>query len=192
MRVSEGTEATEATDLNKRSDEANGENGKLQHYTVAPQHFGPIRERTALCCSLSMLQDPHGTNALTSRIIGCGVHVHRAIGPGLYENVYAECLDYELRLQGLRVERERPVRVTYRGIALKSRYYADFIVEDTAIVELKAVVTLADIHGRQILTLLKLTGLPVGLLINFNVVKLTNGVRRIVNPQLVTVSSANP
>jgi GxxExxY protein len=139
-----------------------------------------------------MLQDPHGTNALTSRIIGCGVHVHRAIGPGLYENVYAECLDYELRLQGLRVERERPVRVTYRGIALKSRYYADFIVEDTAIVELKAVVTLADIHGRQILTLLKLTGLPVGLLINFNVVKLTNGVRRIVNPQLVTVGSANP
>jgi GxxExxY protein len=129
-----------------------------------------------------MLADPLGTNPLTSRIIGCAISVHRALGPGLYENVYHECMDYELRDQGLHVELQRAVPIVYRGVRLKSRYYIDLIVEHIVVVELKALAALAEIHSRQVLTQLKLTGLPVGLLINFNVLKLTDGVKRLVNP----------
>jgi GxxExxY protein len=129
-----------------------------------------------------MLTDPFGTNTLTSKIIGCGIRVHSAIGPGVYENVYCECMDYELQFEGLRVEVQRAVPVIYRGVQLKSRYYIDLIVDDIVVVELKAVAALAEIHNRQVLTHLRLTGLPVGLLINLNGVKLIDGVRRLINP----------
>jgi len=129
-----------------------------------------------------MLEDPFGTNPLTRKIIGCGIEVHTWIGPGVFENVYFECLDYELRGQGLHVELQRAVPIVYRGVPLKSRYYIDMIVEDIVIVELKAVSRLAEIHRQQLLTQLKLTGLPVGLLMNFNVVRLADGVKRVVHP----------
>lgn len=133
-----------------------------------------------------MLTDPFGTNALTRTIIGCGIRVHEAIGPGVYENVYGECMEYELKEQGLAVETGRPAPIIYKGIRLTSKYYIDIVVENCIVVELKAVVALAEIHKRQVLTQLKLTGLPVGLLINFNVVTLTDGgVKRIVNPNFV-------
>jgi len=132
-----------------------------------------------------MLTDPAGMSALTRAIIGCGIRVHREFGPGLFENVYNESLQWELRDEGLRFERERRVPVVYKNHTLKSLYYVDLIVEGKVIVELKTVAELAEIHRRQVLTQLKLTGLPVGLLMNFNVVTLTNGgVKRIVNPAI--------
>jgi GxxExxY protein len=132
-----------------------------------------------------MLEDPFGTNPLTSAIIGCGIRVHAWIGPGVFENVYCECLDYELRDQGFHVELQRAVPIVYRGVPLKSRYYVDMIVDNTVVVEVKTVAALAEIHRQQVITQLKLTGLPVGLLMNFNVVKMTDGVKRVVNPNYV-------
>ncbi len=129
-----------------------------------------------------MLSDPFGTNALTSKIIGCAVRVHSAVGPGVYESVYYECMTYELRDKGLGFEADRAVPIVYRGVQLTARYYVDLIVENIVVVELKAVSTLADIHARQVLTYLKLTDLPVGLLINFNVPKLADGIMRLINP----------
>ena len=131
-----------------------------------------------------MLSDPHGTNPLTQSIIGCAIRVHRVIGPGVFENVYAECFAYELHEHGLAFETERLVPLVYKGATLRAKYYVDFVVEGRVIVELKAVTEVAKIHECQVLTQLKLTGLPVALLINFNVPVLADGVRRIVNPQL--------
>jgi GxxExxY protein len=130
-----------------------------------------------------MLTDPDGCNHLTSAIIGCAVRVHQALGPGLFESVYSECMQYEPREQRLRFIVGRPVPLIYKGQTLTTRFYADLVVEDRVIVELKAVLELAEIHRRQLLTQLKLTGLSVGLLMNFNVVVLTTGgVKRVVNP----------
>ena len=137
-----------------------------------------------------MLADPQGTNALTKAIIGCAIRVHRTIGPGVFENIYGECFAYELRLGGMSFEAQRPVHLVYRGADLKVRYYVDFVVENRVVVELKAVAALAPIHECQVLTQLKLTGLPVGLLINFNVPRLVDGVKRIVNPHLKTSQTA--
>ena len=131
-----------------------------------------------------MLTDPHGTAPLTKSIIGCAIRVHRAIGPGLFENVYGECLAHELTERGLSFELERPVPLIYKGVPLKAKYYVDFVVENQVIVELKSVAQVAYIHECQVLTELKLTGLPVGLLINFNVPLLVDGVNRLVNPSL--------
>ena len=142
-----------------------------------------------IAMSGDMLSDPHGTNPLTRTIIGCAIRVHRVIGPGVFENVYAECLAYELHEQGLAFETERLVSLIYKGVTLNAKYYVDFVVEGRVIVELKAVTEVARIHECQVLTQLKLTGLPVALLINFNVPVLADGVRRIVNPQLPAPSS---
>ena len=129
-----------------------------------------------------MLSDPFGTNILTRKIVGCAIQVHSAIGPGGYENVYYECMEYELRHHGLPYEVQRAVPIRYRGVQLKSRYYVDLVVADVVVVELKAVSALTEIHARQVLTYVKLTGLPVGLLINFNVPKLIDGVKRVIHP----------
>ena len=129
-----------------------------------------------------MLTDPYGTSPLTKAIIGCAIRVHRVIGPGVFEKVYSECLAFELKRQGLSFERERPVPLVYKGVHLKARFYVDFVIEHKVIVELKAVAEVVKIHECQVLTQLKLTDLPVGLLINFNVPLLVDGVTRIVNP----------
>jgi GxxExxY protein len=131
-----------------------------------------------------MLTDPFGTSEITRTIIGCGIRVHEIVGPGVYENVYAECMQYELKQTGLSFDTGRPAPIIYKGVRLTSQYYIDIVVENCVVVELKAVIALAEIHRRQVLTQLKLTGLPVALLMNFNVVTLTNGgVKRIVNPR---------
>ena len=129
-----------------------------------------------------MQTDPYGTSPLTRSIIGCAIRVHRTIGPGVFENVYAECLAYELKRHGLAFETERPVPLVYKGVRLRARYFVDFVVESQVVVEVKAVAELALIHERQVLTQLKLADLPVGLLINFNVPVLVNGVKRLINP----------
>ena len=129
-----------------------------------------------------MLIDPAGTSHITRAIIGCGIQVHDALGPGLFESVYMECMQQELRVRGLAFETGRKVPVIYKGVRLKSCFYVDIIVENRVIVELKSVAALMEVHRRQVLTQLKLTGLPVGLLLNFNVVTLTDGgVRRVGN-----------
>jgi GxxExxY protein len=130
-----------------------------------------------------MLRDPGGLSGLTRAIIGCGIRVHQAFGPGLLESVYSECMQHELSEAGLTFEVGRCVPVVYKGHQLKARYYMDLLIEGQVILELKAVDALAEIHRRQLLTQLKLAELAVGLLMNFNVVILTErGVRRVVNP----------
>ena len=143
------------------------------------------------CLFAGMLADPYGTSPLTRSIIGCAIQVHRTIGPGVLEKIYSECLTCELKRQGLSFERERPVPLVYRGVRLKAKFYVDFVVENRVIVELKAVTEVAKIHECQVLTQLKLTGLPVGLLINFNVPVLADGVTRLVNPLLPVPSNAH-
>jgi len=129
-----------------------------------------------------MLTDPFQTNRITSSIIGSSIRVHRATGPGLLESAYFPCLVLELREAGLSVALEHPIPIIYRGINLESGYRADMLVDDTVLVELKSVESLAPIHTAQMLTYLKLSGKPVGLLINFNVPVLKDGVKRILNP----------
>jgi GxxExxY protein len=129
-----------------------------------------------------MLIDDEDLNRLTERVIGGGITVHRVYGPGLLESIYQACFIIELRAAGLRVETERVIPVTYRGIEV-ARFRVDMIVEDRVIVEVKAVQALAPIHSAQVITYLKLTGCPVGLLMNFNVPVLREGVRRLVRPR---------
>ena len=138
-----------------------------------------------------MLTNPHGTSPLTESIIGCAIRVHRAIGPGVFEKIYAECLTYEFTRKKLSFERERPVPLVYQGVRLKARFFIDFVVEDKVVVELKSVAEVTKVHECQVLTQLKLAELPVGLLINFNVPLLVDGVTRLVNPTLKARETKN-
>jgi len=120
-------------------------------------------------------------NRLSKKIIGAAIAVHRELGPGLLESAYEECLKYELSQQGLKVESQVPQSVIYKGISLDCGYRLDLLVEDLVIVELKAVESLQPIHSAQLLTYLKLKQRWLGLLINFNVPILKQGIKRLVN-----------
>lgn len=120
-----------------------------------------------------------GINVLTQKVIGCAIAVHRALGPGLLESVYRECMVIELRAQNLRVDCERPVSIEYRGQRIGGALKIDLLVEGCLIVELKAVEKLHPVHPAQVITYLKLTGCPAGLLINFNEIVLKDGLRRL-------------
>ena len=137
-----------------------------------------------------MFTNPFGLNDLTSTINGCAIRVHRAFGPGLLEAVYAQCLRMELCEAGLSVASRTAVPLQYRGVKLDTAFYLDLLVDDKVIVEVKSVAALAGIHTAQLLTYLRLTGRPVGLLINFNVPVLKQGVRRVVNPGRETRSAS--
>ncbi len=115
---------------------------------------------------------------LTEKIIGAAIEVHRALGPGLLESAYQACLARELTLRGLLFEKEKPLPVIYKDVQLDCGYRLDFVVAQKVILELKAVETLLPVHEAQLLTYLKLTGCRVGLLINFNVPVLIDGIRR--------------
>lgn len=117
---------------------------------------------------------------LTTQIIGAAIEVHQALGPGLLESAYQACLARELTLRQLPFEREKPLPVEYKGLALDCGYRLDFVVANKVIVELKSVDTLHPIHEAQLLTYLKLTHCRVGLLINFNVPVLKSGIKRMV------------
>ena len=121
-------------------------------------------------------------NVLTRDIIGAHIEVHRELGPKLLESIYATCVHRELTSRGLHFERERAIPIVYKGDTLPSGYRIDLIVEGLIIVELKAVDHVLPVHQAQVLTYLRLTDCPLGLLINFNVAKLTDGVKRFVNP----------
>jgi GxxExxY protein len=118
---------------------------------------------------------------LSHSIIGAALRVHSTLGPGLFEEVYKVCLKHELIKGGFRTESELPVPILYDGISLQIGYRLDLLVENTAIVELKSVNSLAPVHRAQLLTYLKLTNKEVGLLFNFNTLHLKQGIIRIVN-----------
>jgi GxxExxY protein len=118
---------------------------------------------------------------LTRRIIGAAIRVHTGLGPGLLESAYQACLAFELRSDGFTVEEQKPLPVTYRDVKLDCGYRLDLLVENEIVVEIKALEHLAPIHDAQLLSYLRLSGKRVGLLINFHVRILKDGLKRIVN-----------
>ena len=119
-------------------------------------------------------------NELSNIIIGKAIEVHKSLGPGLLESAYQECLFYELINAGLIVEKEKPMPIIYKEVKLDHGYRIDLLVENLVVIELKTVETFTDVHTAQILTYLKLGGYPLGLLFNFHVTVLKNGMKRFV------------
>ncbi|HMV81239.1 MAG TPA: GxxExxY protein [Leptospiraceae bacterium] len=118
---------------------------------------------------------------LTDLVIGCCIEIHRTLGPGLLESVYEEVLSFELKEKGISFTRQQIVPVEYRGRVLEAGFRADIIVNDKIILEIKSVEKILPLHSKQLLTYLKLTQKRIGLLINFNVNLLKDGIKRIVN-----------
>lgn len=117
-------------------------------------------------------------NKITEKIIGCAIEVHKKLGPGLLESAYEECLSYELKSTGLSIQRQVPVPVVYKEIYLDYGYRIDILVENTVILELKSIEAFAPVHEAQILTYMKFAEKTIGLLINFNVLLLKDGIKR--------------
>lgn len=124
-------------------------------------------------------------------IIGCAIEVHRALGPGLLEKLYEEALVYELDVAGLRVSAQREIVVQYKSIQLRGQRL-DLIVEESVIVEIKSIAQFADIHKAQLLSYVRAANVPLGLLLNFNVPILKDGLRRIVNDRLRPLNPTPP
>ena len=120
-------------------------------------------------------------NDLNFEVIGCAMRVHSALGPGLLESTYEACLCYELKQVGLNVLRQKPIPLVYKEIQLEIGYRIDLLVEDQLILEIKAVERIDDIHLAQLLTYLKLSNCTQGLVLNFNVASMKNGIKRVVN-----------
>ncbi len=120
-------------------------------------------------------------NEITEKIIGCAIKVHKALGPGLLESAYQSCLYYELVKSGLSVEKEKPLPLVYEEVKLDCGYRMDLVIEKRIVVEVKSMDALTDIHLAQVLTYLKLNNSRFGLLINCNVLKLKDGIKRVVN-----------
>ncbi|WP_028459771.1 GxxExxY protein [Chloroflexus sp. Y-396-1] len=126
------------------------------------------------------MKDLQSYTPLTEKIIGAAMEVHRALGPGLLESAYEACLVYELAQRGLKVEQQKPIPLVYKSVRLDCGYRLDLLVENTIIIEIKAVEELHPIHEAQLISYLKLSGFRVGLLINFNVRLLKDGIRRFI------------
>lgn len=120
-------------------------------------------------------------NEISKIILECALKVHKALGPGLLESSYQECLYYELLTKNLTVEKQKPLPLIYESVKLDIGYRVDLWVEQKVIIEVKSVDALNDVHLAQVLTYLKLSGCKLGMLINFNVTLLKNGIRRVVN-----------
>ncbi len=120
-------------------------------------------------------------NDISKIIVDCCFKVHKELGPGLLESVYEEVLSYELIKCGLKIERQKGIPVFYDDLKMELGFRADIIVENKVIIELKSIETIAPVHTKQLLTYLKLTGLKLGLLINFNEALIKDGIKRIVN-----------
>jgi GxxExxY protein len=121
---------------------------------------------------------PEECRALTEQIIGAAINVHRSLGPGLLESAYGACLAYELSMVGIPFRKEVPLPIRYKSVQLESGYQMDFVVADNVLLELKSVDLVTPVHEAQLLTYLKLSGLRIGLLLNFNVTILRNGITR--------------
>jgi GxxExxY protein len=130
---------------------------------------------------LSTIDFSNELNILSDKIIGAAIEVHKTMGSGLLESVYEECLCHELTLMGIKFVRQAFVPVEYKGIIMQKGFRPDIIVENGVIVEVKAIAEFLPVHEAQLLNYLKLTGFKLGLLINFNVPVLKNGMKRLVN-----------
>ena len=128
---------------------------------------------------MALIEAPY--TAVTRRIIGCAFRVHSAVGPGVLEEPYKLALAAEMTDEGLRFDVEKSLPFKNRGKALGHAYYMDFVVEDLVVIEVKAVERLAPVHRAQLGSYLKLSGLPAGLLLNFNVKSMREGIRRVLN-----------
>lgn len=120
-------------------------------------------------------------NQISEKIIGCAIEVHKALGPGLLESAYEECLAAEMDFQGLKFERQKPIPVIYRTVRLDCGYRVDFLIEGKVVVDLKALETIPPVMYAQVLTYARLLNKRLGLLINFHVEQLTKGIKRVVN-----------
>ena len=130
-----------------------------------------------------MSVDPSTFNHVTGLILAGAIEVHRTLGPGLLESIYVRCLEYELTARKLRFVTHRAIPVVYKGIVLGENYFVDLVVEDLVVVEVKSVAALLPVHRSQTLTYMRLVKCPAGLLINFNVPRLVDGVKRLINPR---------
>jgi GxxExxY protein len=128
-----------------------------------------------------MLDGGPDLEVLSGQVIGAALEVHRRLGPGLLESAYQACLAVELRERRLHFQREAALRVVYKGRTVDTAYRIDFVIESRILVEIKSVEQVAEIHLAQTLTYLRLSGIPLGFLINFNVRRLTDGIRRLVH-----------
>lgn len=126
--------------------------------------------------------DSAALDRLSERIIGCAIAVHRVLGPGLLESIYRDCLAIELKFQGLPFVRERPVPIYYRGERARDDLRIDLVVNEQFVVEVKAVERLHPVHQAQVISYLKLTGCPAGLLLNFNTTTIRAGIKRLNHP----------
>ena len=126
------------------------------------------------------MADREELNAISKQIIGAAIEVHRALGPGLLESAYEACLEYEISQRGMTVERQKLLPIVYKAVVVDAAFRLDLLVSNKVIVELKAVEQVYPIHKAQLLTYLKLSGLELGLIINFNVKMLRDGVSRVV------------
>ncbi|MEO7924589.1 MAG: GxxExxY protein [Chitinophagaceae bacterium] len=120
-------------------------------------------------------------NEISTIVVDCIFKVHKRLGPGLLESAYEECLCYELCSTGMKVERQKPLPLFYKDIKMEIGYRVDMLVDSKLIVEIKAVESLNDVHKAQVITYLKLSGCKLGLLINFNVALIKDGIKRVVN-----------
>lgn len=120
-------------------------------------------------------------NELSKMIIGCAIEVHKQLGPGLLESAYQECLYYELRQIGLKVQKEKPMPIVYKEVKLDHGYRIDLLVEEKVVIEIKTVDAFNEVHTAQVLTYLKLGNYKLGLLLNFQTTMLKNGIKRIIN-----------
>ena len=123
-------------------------------------------------------------DALTEKIIGCAIAVHKTVGPGLLESVYRDCLEIEMRAVNLRCERERRVSLKYRGEIVAAGLKVDLVVEGRVVIEVKTVERIHPVHLAQVITYLKLTDCPAGLLLNFNATSLRGGLKRLQHPDV--------
>lgn len=128
-----------------------------------------------------MINNIEQVNALTSQIIEAAIKVHNELGPGLFESVYEEVLAYELIKRNLVIDRQKTIPVFYEQIKMEVGFRADLIVGSSVLVEIKSIDCIAPVHKKQVLTYLRLTGLKIGLLLNFNEELLKNGITRLIN-----------
>lgn len=120
-------------------------------------------------------------NEITKIVIGCAIEVHKQLGPGLLESAYQECLCYELKNKGLQIHREKAMPIIYKEIRLDHGYRMDILVENKVVIEIKTVEQFTDVHTAQVLTYLRLGNFKLGLLLNFQVSVLKNGIKRVIN-----------
>jgi GxxExxY protein len=135
--------------------------------------------------------DVSGFNDVTHEILGAAIEVHRTLGPGLLESTYMPCLQFELRARDLKFVSQQAVPIVYKGMALETSYRIDLIVEALVVVEVKSVAVLLPVFEAQLLTYLHLTRCPAGLLINFNMPRLMDGVKRKINPTATKVVASS-